>query len=72
MRRIKVPETPRFVSNMSGTFGIWSLFRYSVDRKEFPVVEWTGLSHKSIWFGWVKMIVGVQFKALSTNQADIQ
>lgn len=72
MRGIKVPETPGFVSDTSGTFGIWGLFRYSVDRKGFPVVEWTGLNHKSIWFGRVKMIVGVQLKALSTNQGDIE
>lgn len=47
-------------------------FRYSVDRKGFPVVEWTGLSHKCIWFGRVKMIVGVQLQALSANQGDIE
>lgn len=72
MRGINVPETPGFVSDVSGSFVIWGLFRYTVDRKGFPVVERTGLSHKSIWFGQVKMIVGVQLKALSTNQSDIE
>lgn len=66
MRGIKVTETPGFVSHVSGTFGIWGLFRYSADRQGFPVVERIRLSHKTMWFGQVKMIVGVQFKALST------
>lgn len=44
-------------------------------RKGFPVVEEIGLSHKSMWFDRVKMIVGFQFKAFrcakdSTNQGD--
>lgn len=72
MRGINVPETPGFVSDVSGTFGIWGHFWYSVDRKGFPVVERKGLSHKSSWFGQVKMIVGIQLKALSTNQGDIE
>lgn len=66
IRGIKVTETPGFVFYVSGTFGIWGLFRCSAYRKGFPVVERVGLSRKSIWFGRGKMIVGVQFKALST------